>query len=196
MQALRSVHFTIERTGAPAYVDPGNTFIFRRAAGDFAAPDAACATVRVIGPALVAEVSVVSLGDRYWETNPLNGQWGSYPGMGYNPASLFNPDTGLSALMRSDLTVVQLTGLEELDDLPGVKLFHLTAAAPGKPVLAMTADMIGRGRVIFDWWIEPNTYRVLRLRVVEPETDPKDPSVWVIDFDKFDAEVKIEPPIP
>lgn len=196
MQDLRSVHFTIERSGAPAYVDPGHTFIFRRAAGDFVAPDAARATVRVIGPALVAEVSIVSLGDQYWETNPLTGQWASYPGLGYNPASLFNPATGLSALMRNDLTDVQLIGLEELEDLPGAKLFHLTAAAPGQPVMVMTADMIGRGRVTFEWWIEPDTYRTLRLRVVEPETDPKDPSVWVIDFDQFDADVSIEPPLP
>ena len=194
MQNLRSVHFTIERSGAPAYVDPGNTFIFRRATGEFVAPDAARAAVRVIGPALVAEVNVVSIGDQYWETNPLTGQWASYPGLGYNPASLFNAQTGLSALMRNDLTDAQLMGLEELEDLPGAKLFHLTATAPGAPLMAMTADMIGRGRVTFDWWIEPDTYRVLRLRVVEPETDSHDPTAWVIDFDQFDAGVSIEPP--
>lgn len=196
MSALRSAHFVIAREGAPAYVDATQTFIFRRAEGDFVAPDSARAVVRVIGPALVTEVSVIAIGDQYWETNPLSGEWVNYSGFGYNPASLFNPDTGLAALMQNDLRDVLWVGLEELEDLPGVQLFHLTAAAPGEPVLAMTANLVGRGPVVFDWWIEPETYHVLRLRVTEPETDPADPTVWLIDFDRFDADLTVEPPAP
>ena len=154
MQDLRSAHFVIERTGAPAYVDPGNTIIFRQAEGDFAAPDQARVAVRVIGPALVVEVHVVSLGDQYWETNPVTGAWVSYPGMGYNPVALFDPQTGLSALMRHSLTNLKMAGLASLDDFPGERFFHLTAEAPGDLVRAMTAGMIGRGRVTFDWWIQ------------------------------------------
>lgn len=196
MLALHSAHFVIARDGAPAYVDDTQTFIFRRAEGDFVAPDSARATVRIIGPALVAEVSVVAIGDQYWETNPLSGEWVNYSGFGYNPAGLFAPDSGLAALMQNDLTDVQWVGVEELEDWPGESLFHLTAAAPGEPVLAMTANLVGRGPVVFDWWIVPETYHVRRLRVTEPETDPADPTVWLIDFDRFDAGLTIEPPAP
>ena len=196
MSALQSAHFVIAREGAPAYVDSTNTFIFRRAEGDFVFPDSARAVVRVVGPALVTEVSVIAIGDQYWETNPLSGEWVNYSGFGYNPASLFNPDTGLAALMHNDLSDLLWVGLEELEDLPGEQLFHLTATAPGEPVLAMTANLVGRGPVLFDWWIEPETYHVLRLRVTEPETDPTDPTVWLIDFDRFDADLAIDPPLP
>jgi hypothetical protein len=196
MSALRSAHFVIARAGAPAYVDATQLFVFRRAEGDFVAPDSARATVRVIGPALVTEVSVVAIGDQYWETNPLSGEWVNYSGFGYNPASLFNADSGLAALMQNDLSDVSWVGLEELEDLPGERLFHLTASAPGQAVLAMTANLVGRGPVLFDWWIEPETYHVLRLRVTEPETDPADPTVWLIDFDRFDADLTIDPPLP
>ncbi len=194
MLTLRSAHFVIAREGAPAYVDPSNTFIFRRAEGDFVAPASARAAVRVIGPALVTQVSVIAIGDQYWETHPLSGEWGNYSGLGYNPASLFHPDIGLAALMQNDLSEAQLIGVEELEDWPGEPLFHLTATAPGESVRAMTANLVGRGQVVFDWWIQPETYHVLRLRVTEPETDPADPTVWLVDFDRFDTDITIEPP--
>lgn len=196
MRNLTSVHFSIERSGAPAYVDLAETFVFRRAEGDFAAPDQARAQVRVIGPGLVAEVNVVALGDAYWESHPLTGEWGNYSGFGYNPAALFNPETGLAAFMRAHLADLRLLGLAEIEDLPGERFFHLAASAPGEPALAMTAGLVGRGRLEFEWWAEPDTARVVRIRVAEPETDPADPTVWVIDFDRFDEPVIIEAPLP
>ncbi len=196
MQALRSAHFVVERTGAPAYVDEGQTLIFRRAEGDFAAPDQAHAVVRIIGAAFVVDVNVVALGERYWETNPFTGAWGNYSGFGYNPAALFHPETGLPALMRRDLANLRLAGVEQLEDFPGQKLFHLAADAPGEHASAMTAGLVGRGRVTLEWWIQPTTGYTLRLRVVEPETDPKDPTVWMVDFDSFNKPVTLTPPAP
>ena len=196
MQDLKTVHFIIDRSGAPAYVDLAETIVFRRAEGDFSAPDRARAAVRVIGPALVAEVNVVSIGEQYWETNPFTGQWASYPGMGYNPARLFDPESGLVPFMRTKLTDVQSVGMETIEAGPAGKLYHLTAQAPGEPVMAMTADMVGRGRVLLDWWVAPATFRVIRMRITEPDTDAADPSVWVIDFDSFDSPVEIRPPAP
>jgi hypothetical protein len=194
MQRLSSVHFYIERTGALAYVDEANTIAFRRAEGDYAAPDQARATVRVVAPALVADVSVVSLGGDYWETNPVTGQWANYPGLGYNPARLFNAETGLTTLMRNDLEQLTLLGLEENPDFPGEKLFHLTAEAPGTRLLAMTANLIGRGRVQFEFWIAPDTFYVRQLQVIEPDTDLHDPTVWLLEFEAFNKPVVIEKP--
>jgi hypothetical protein len=196
MQALRSAHFIVERTGAPAYVDANSSFIFRRAEGDFAAPDQGRAVVRVIGPALVADVKVVALGDRYWETNPLTGAWGNFSGLGYNPATLFNAETGLPALMRQELTNLQLKGLAALDGYPGEKFYLLTAEAPGEPAAQMTDGLVGRGRVQLVWWIAPQTGYVVQLQVTEPETDPKDPTVWLVVFEAFDKPVTLTPPAP
>lgn len=196
MQTLQTVHFRIERSGAPAYIDTANTLIFRRAEGDYATPDQAQAAVRVVAPGVVVEVKIVSLGGDYWETNPLTGEWAKYPGIGYNPALLFDPETGLTKLMREDLQGLTLVGLEENPDFPGTPLFHLTATAPGQPLMALTADMVGRGEVAFDFWIEPETGFVWRLQIVEPETDPEEPTVWVLDFEQFNKAVNITPPIP
>lgn len=195
MQALQSTHFILDRTGAPAYVDPTNTFIFKRAEGDVKTPDQAQAKVRVIAPGFVAEVSLVILGEDWYQTNPLTQEWGRYAAQGYNPALFFDPDKGLGAVMRSSLTNLSLAGTEELDDFPGVRLYHLTAESPGEPVSAMTAGMMGRGRVVFDLWVRPDDYYVARVRAVEPETDAEAPTVWVMDLDKYDAPITIEAPI-
>ncbi len=196
MLALQSTHFILERTGAPAYVDPSNTYIFKRAEGDVKTPDQARATVRVIAPGIVADVGLVILGEAWYQTNPLNNQWGLYASQGYNPAMFFNPDSGLGALMRKSLTNLSMVGAEELDDFPGVRFYHVKGEAPGEPVSQMTAGMMGRGRVTLDLWIRTSDYYVARMRAVEPETDPKDPTVWVMDLEKYNVPVTIEAPIP
>jgi hypothetical protein len=194
MAELRSVHFFIERTGAPAFLDPGNTFAFRRAEGDFVSPDQARVTVRVIGPAIVTDVNAISLGDRYWETQPLTGEWVEYDTANFDPVALLHPQTGLVALMRDGLSDVTYVGVEELEELPGQLLHHISATAPGEPMLAMTAGLVGRGQMTFDWWIEPDSLRLLRLLAVETETDPADPTTWLVEFDHFDEPVTITPP--
>ena len=84
MQGLPGFHFVIERSGTPAYLDYDETLAFRRADGDFVAPDKASAAIRIIAPGLIAEVEIVSLGEEYWETNVLTGEWMQLPaGMGF-----------------------------------------------------------------------------------------------------------------
>ncbi|MCP4418562.1 MAG: hypothetical protein GY805_18235, partial [Chloroflexi bacterium] len=61
--------FTIERDGAPAFLDLQETISFRRAIGAFVAPDRALATVRVIGPGIITDVDVISVAEIQWQTN-------------------------------------------------------------------------------------------------------------------------------
>jgi len=67
--------FTIERDGAPAFLDPDETLSFRRARGAFVAPDRALATVRVIGPGIITDVDVISVAEIQWQTNVVTGNW-------------------------------------------------------------------------------------------------------------------------
>ncbi len=98
--------------------------------------------------------------------------------------------------MRHQLTDLKLVGTEDLDDFPGQQFYHLSAGAPGEPLAQITDGMMGRGRLAFDLWIDTATYHVTRVRVVEPETDPKDPTVWVMDLERFNVPVDIKAPIP
>lgn len=195
MTNLDSFHFVIDRSGAPAYLDTEETLSFSRAEGNFVAPDRANAAIRIIAPGLVAELSIVGIGDSYWETNLLSGQWQALPaGTGFNPAVLFDPVIGFQPLLESDLTDLQLVGIEELEELPGQQLYYLTGRITGEHLYAMSYEMIGPEDMNIQLWIAPETFELYRAIITEPTADPADPSIWQLDFWDFNTPVTIEPP--
>jgi LppX_LprAFG lipoprotein len=196
LQKMQTTHFILERSGAPSYIDESHTLNLERMEGDVQTPDRAKASVRVAGPAMVFEIQIVTIGEAWWQTNPLTGAWESSTGTGYNPATFLDPETGLAYVLSKDLTGLTLIGLEKLEDFPGERFFHLTAEAPGEGMAAITGGLIGLGRLEIDLWILPETYYPARMRLVDTETDPNDPTVWVLDLDHFDAPVTIEAPTP
>ena len=196
MTNLDSFHFVIDRSGAPAYLDTAETLSFSRAEGDFVAPDRATADIRVIVPGLVAEVSIVGIGDSYWETNLLSGQWQELPaGAGFNPAVLFDPVIGFQPVLESDLSDLHLVGIEELEELPGQKLYYLTGRMAGEHIYSMSYEMIGPQAMDVKLWIAPETFELYRAIITEPTADPADPSIWQLDFWDFNTPVTIEPPL-
>ncbi|MCB8966952.1 MAG: LppX_LprAFG lipoprotein [Chloroflexota bacterium] len=196
MQAQPSFHFIIDRTGAPAYVDTAETLSFRRAEGDYLAPDRAQAVVRVILPGLVTDVSVISVGPIQWETNPLTGQWQELPpDWGFNPTILFREDVGLQAILAADMTDVTLLGTEKLEDGADALLYHLAGEATGERLYEMSGTLIGPDVVDVEMWVEPETFLLHRIIAVEPVTDSDEPSVWQVDFSQFGQELVIEPPL-
>lgn len=194
MNALSGFHFIIERDGAPAYVDPDNLFSFRRAEGDYTAPDKARALVRITGAGLVTEVRVISIAAIQWQTNVLTGEWETLPpDWGFNPAVLFDEASGLQTVLAQDMTAVVLHGTEPLQDGPNGRFYHLSGQVSGDNLYRMSGNLIGPQPVTVDLWIAPDTFELVRAVVVEPEAD--DSSIWQIDFSDFDTAVPITPPI-
>jgi len=195
MKEMDSFHFVIDRSGAPAYLDTEETLSFARAEGDFVAPDQARAEIRIIAPGLVAEIRIVALGDSYWETNLLSGEWQSLPpGMGFNPAILFDPQVGLQPVLDSDLTNLELRGVEELAELPGTRLYAITGRLDGERIHQMSYAMIGPELMDVQLWIAPETFELYRVVITEPSADPAVPTIWQLDFWDFDLPVDITPP--
>ena len=195
MKALSGFHFVIDRSGAPAFLDPAETIAFRRAEGDYAAPDRARAKVRVIAPGLVAEVQIVSMGENYWETNLLTGEWQALPpNMGFNPAVLFDPKIGLQPILETDLSALELTGVEELSELPGKKLYSVKGELKGERLYEMSYGMIGPEQVSGHLWIAPDTFDLQRIVITTPPKSGKEKTVWQVDFWSFDKKAAIQPP--
>ncbi|MFQ5433543.1 MAG: LppX_LprAFG lipoprotein [Anaerolineae bacterium] len=194
MEQLAGFHFRIERTGAPAYVDPpDNSIVFRLAEGDFTAPNRARAVVRVIAPGLVTDVSVISIGEIQWQTNVLTGQWEELPpNWGFNPTVLFDVEVGLQAVLRHDMSNLALAGTETLDeDL----LYKVTGQAAGERLYEMSGWLIGPQPVTVTLWVRPESFELVQAEVVEPETDAGEPSVWLVTFSEFGQTTTIEPPL-
>ncbi len=197
MTGLSGFEFLIERSGQPVYLDYEGTISFRRAEGKFTSPDRVYTKVRVILPGLVTEVQITSVEGTQWETNLLTGEWqASDPRYSFNPSLLFNPETGIPAVLAHELTDVQLLGLQELPEVPGRKLYALETVMQGERAYQMTFGMIDNQPLRVKLWIDPSSFELYRLVLVDP-ADPGDQedTVWQIDFWNFGKKFEIEPPV-
>lgn len=195
MQSLGGFHFVIDRSGSPAFIDVEGLLAFRRAEGDYVFPDKAQATIRVIGPGLVTEVQIISIANTQWETNMLTGKWQQLPpDWGFNPASLFDQDIGIQPILKTDLQELVLVGQDELEETPGVMLYALKGEVLGETLYRLSYGMIGPERMVIQLWIAPETFELYRLRLVDPQPEADEPTIWQMDFWNFDETVEIMPP--
>jgi lipoprotein LprG len=198
MKASSGFQFTIERDGAPAFLDPGNTLSFRRARGAYVAPDRALATVRVIGPGIITDVDVISVGAIQWQTNVVTRAWEELPpNWGFNPAVLFDNDIGIQAVLLDDLSQVALAEPENLAESAGPDelLYSITAVARGENIYQMSGYLIGPAPVEIQLWIAPETYELVRIVLREPEPDHEEQeSIWQVDIYNYDELIDIQPP--
>ena len=196
MTALPGFAFSIARSGGPAYIDAGETISFSRAEGIYVAPDSAQAAVRVVVPGIVAEISVIAIGDRYWETNLLTREWVEVPGdRAFNPATLFDAAQGLPAMLLEDLHSVVFGTMAELEELPGLELYLVAADLVTEDLFPLTFGLIGPEPARVHMYVEPGTFLLHRLIITEPAAAPDlEPSVWQVDFWDFGATQEITPP--
>lgn len=194
MSDLESLHFVIERDGAPAYIDSAQTLIFRQAEGDFLMPDRMQATIKVLTAGFVAEVQTVAIGQKQWMTNLLTGKWEALPqGWGLNPGAFFDPEVGIPPLVQNDLSNVALDGPISVDWLE-TAVWHVTATTGGDRIEAMSGGLIPPEQVELDIWIDPLSLLIHRIRLLLPNTDTTEPMEWTLTFGQFDQPVKIDKP--
>jgi hypothetical protein len=190
------LHFVVERSGAPAFLDVARTLSLRRMEGDYAAPDRVQATVRIITTGFVTEIEVIGIGETQWETNPLSKEWQQLPPQwGFNPTSLFDPSTGLQPILEKDLEELECIGYQDLEAWPGKVFYSLTGLLRGNRIYRTTFGLIGPGKLDMQLWIEPNTFEVYRMVLTEEEEGEQEPSTWTIDFWDYDQVIEIEPPV-
>jgi lipoprotein LprG len=195
MKSLKGFHFLIDRSGEPAYLDAAEQFAFRRAEGEFVSPDKAIASVRIITPGVVGEIQAVGIGDRYWETNYLTGNWEELPsGIGFNPAVLFDPEVGLQPILQSDLNEIIVLDPVEIEELPDKLLYHLQGKIAGENLYAMSYGLMGPDTMDTEIWIDPNSFDVIRVLITQSRPEKTEPTIWQVDFWNFNKVVDIEPP--
>ncbi len=196
MQTVQWLHFVLEGDGSPAYIDAEETLVFRRAEGDYVAPDRLQASVKVMAAGLVAEIQVITVQKKRWMTNLLTGQWEELPaGWELSPSALFDAEVGIPHLMTQGLVAArtQVEGPAEFDDLDGA-FWYLTSETTGDQVHAMSGGLIPSGPAQLEAWIDPTTYLIHRIRLVLPESDPEQPMELTIEFSLFDEPLDIQPP--
>src|SRR3989304_5725789 len=122
-------------------------------------------------------------------------EWQEWPpDWGFNPAVLFDPETGIQAALVEDLSGLVLLGTEELEEIPGQSLYHLQGLFAGERLSTVSHGMIGPEAADAELWIAPGTFEVYRMILVEP--GEQEDTIWTIDFWDFDKIHEILPPLP
>jgi lipoprotein LprG len=196
LKGTTGFHFTIDRTGALAYIDKDNTLAVNRIDGDFVPPDKVKGKIRVSASGFPAEVSIVSIAGRFWQSNPLNQTWEEYdPGTVFNPAILFDAEMGIQPMLESDVSELTLVGTEKLDKWPGKQLYHLSGKMKGERVSEITFGLIGPEVMDVNIWVAPDTFEANRIQIIDPVEGSDEPTTWTIDFLDYDQEADIQPPV-
>ncbi len=195
MMTTNSLHYIIELSGKETYLDSPPTMALKRAEGDLVRPDQMRGMVKVSLFGAVAEVGVIGLGDEQYITNPLNQQWVKLPpdyGWYFDPTLIFDPEYGIEPILNE--TAWTFGPGDEIESQPH---HHLHGQLPAALISPLTAGMIGAGEVTMDAWVGQQDAYVRRIQIVELESDPEDPTHWLIEFSAFDEPVDIEaPPVP
>jgi len=192
MLSIDSVHFVVELSGKLTYLDSPPTLALKKMEGDLVNPDQLRATVKVSSFGVIAEMGVIGLGSDKYITNPLNQQWEVLsPELGFyfDTSLIFDPEHGIEAILEETVWTFGEAGssLEE-------EYYLLQGEVPGERIAPLTFGMVNSGRVTVEVWVGRQDYYVHRIELTELDSDPEDPTHWVMDLSAFDAPVEIEAP--
>ncbi|MFO8036579.1 MAG: LppX_LprAFG lipoprotein [Anaerolineales bacterium] len=196
MNELDGYEFQLSHGGPPVYVDAEGQTKFVNATGHFVSPDKASTKVKISLGSIVAEISVISLGDTQWGSNPLTGSFQELDETyTYKPAKFLNPETGFFTTLGDELTDVALVGEEELEEMPGVTLQLLSGTLPGEVISEVSYGLIADESAEVDLWVDTDADEIHRVLFTDPATvDDEEPSTWQFDFWNFGETVDIEAP--
>jgi hypothetical protein len=193
MGTVADVRFTIERTGAPVYLDLGDELgdliEFQAAEGRYASPGSAEAVVTVGVGGFNTRIGAVAIEGQIW-LSLVTGTWQPAPdSYEFDPASLFDPSQGFRQLFATGLTAVTLVGPE---DRGGVATYHLRGRAAEERVEAITARLVTNQDVDLDVWLDQATGRIVDAFFTTQVTDGT--AEWSMTFREYDAGISIDPP--
>ncbi len=192
MLATNSLHFVVELSGRLTYLDSPPTLALKRAEGDLLRPDRVRGIVRVSSFGIVSEVAIIGLGEDQYITNPLNQRWEKLPpgqGWYFDPALLFDPQYGIDSILKDTPWTL---GTQE--EIGGQRHHRLQGQLSGERVAPLTSGMVRPGQVTVDAWVGQKDAYVRRIQIVELDSDPENPTRWLVQFSAFDQSVDIEAP--
>lgn len=189
--AVQSLHFVIDFSGSPTYLDSARTMVLRHIEGDVTRPDKMRALVKVSLPGVFVQIAAIGIGDQQYATDPLNNKWQQIPTeWGFNPSALFANDTGLKAILGD---VRDITAMPQ-ESIDGQGHYHLSGKAGSDQIGHLVGSLATPGDVAVDLWIGKNDFNLRRVQLVELQSGDSTPATWLMQLSDFNKPVDIEPP--
>lgn len=189
MGAVTSVEFSLERGGAPVFIDEFDRLALDAMRGQFQVPNRAQAelTVTVEGD-LATRLGAVAIDGEVWLSNPVTGAFEPLPpGYDLDPSQFFDPAGGWRPLL-ANLRDVELV---EIDDRDGER-YRLRGVAPAADVENITVGLVRDQDVTVELWIHPTSSLVTSAEFLTGTDDER--SDWRLDLDRYGETFTIVPP--
>lgn len=199
LRPKQTFRLIIERSGADyMFQTELGDVIFKRAEGQYVAPDTIGAKVKIVLGNLPVEADVYAKG----ANQSVRGVWTSMKwessvfAPGFDPSKIITQEnSGLDHAVNA-LVDPKLVGEETMED--GAAVYHISATADGADVAAMVVNLIQMtGMVNVDVYLAKDTGLPLRFVIVQPDSASAaqtDPTQWTIDLFDFDAKSEVEIP--
>ncbi len=195
MAGLAGFEFKISQTGPPVFLDPDGSIQFTEAAGHYVSPDKALTTVKIAALGMVTEITVISLQDIQWGSNPLTGAFMELdPAYLFKPTQYLDPTAGFFPSLGTGTFEVALVGEEELAEMPGIPLTHLSGTVPGVVISEVSKGLINVESLAADMWLDPASNEVHRVVLTDKAGTGAENSTWQFDFWNFGATIEITAP--
>jgi len=123
-------------------------------------------------------------------TNPLNGKWET-PGTAFNVLSLFDPNTGIAAILKG------LTGAARLEDATagGVLCYHLSGSIKSEDLKAITGSAAQGTAIAAELWIGQNDFLIRDVKLTGQITETEVAGiVRTLSLSNFNTPVTIDLP--
>jgi hypothetical protein len=195
MAGLAGFEFQISQTGPTVYLDPDKTIEFTDAVGHYVSPDKAQTKVKIAALGMVTEITVISLQDTQWGSNPLTGAFMELdPAYLFKPTQYLDPTVGFFPSLGTGTADVVLVGEEELEEMPGVSLTHLSGTVPGAVISEVSKGLINVESLDADMWLDTASGEVHRVVLTDTAGEGEGASTWQFDFWNFGATIEITAP--
>ena len=99
-----------------------------------------------------------------------------------------------NGMINGSVAEGQLEGLEELETMPGQKLYLVTGQLEGRHLYDLSYGMMTDGKMTAKLWIDPITFDLYRMEMTEQTGSPDGEKVWVIEFWNINTTAEIQPP--
>jgi hypothetical protein len=175
-------------------LDADQTVQFSEAVGHYVSPDQAQTIVTISAMGMLTEITVISLQEAQWASNPLTGQFQELPDTYlFKPTQYLDPNSGFFPSLGDGLADLVLVGEEELDELPGLTLTHLSGTVPGEVIREISKGLINIESMKGDLWMDTATNEVHRV-VLTDASGGDTASIWTFDFWSFGETIEITAP--
>lgn len=161
--------------------------------GDAHRPDEFRGTLAVMQSGFKVDVRIVSIGGRFLVQLPLTIQYQQVEPSAYgfgDPATLLDPDKGLSSLLVNTLSA----SMSDSDRLNGEQLDEVDVSLPGDRVAALLTSADKSKPVQGRIGIDPQTHQIRRVVLTGPFFQAGRDSTFTLVLDSYGENITITPP--